>query len=74
MDWDHEFFEHVAAERGNQVKLEIKRRKVGRFIGLRGCETPIEETEERERWERRREESRVKSSGPGFWRRGWGEL
>lgn len=73
MDWDAEFFRHVREVRGNEAVLDIKRRKVGRFIGLRGCETPVEESEERERWWRRREEMRVKSDTGGFWRRGWGE-
>lgn len=40
--------------------LEEKRRRIGRFIGLRGCESPVGEVRERERIdiERRGEEER----------------
>ena len=74
MDWDHEFLEHVGTAHGNQTRLDIKRRKVGRFIGLRGCDTPTEENEERERWYRRKEEYRIKAGDMGYWgRRGFGQ-
>ncbi|KAH8602887.1 hypothetical protein B0O99DRAFT_14723 [Bisporella sp. PMI_857] len=31
---------------GKNLTLEEKRRKIGRFIGLRGCETPVKSEEE----------------------------
>jgi hypothetical protein len=31
---------------GKGLSLEEKRRKIGRFIGLRGCESPVESEEE----------------------------
>jgi hypothetical protein len=42
---------------GGGLALEEKRRKIGRFIGLRGCESPVKSEEEiiqesRERWAR----------------------
>jgi hypothetical protein len=33
-------------ERGAETDLETKRRRWGRFIGLRGCETPVAQTDE----------------------------
>ena len=72
MDWDHEFFEHVGQTRGPQAKLDIKRRKIGRFIGLRGCDTPVEEVDERNKWYEKRDRMAVKSLGDVLGRRGWG--
>jgi hypothetical protein len=66
-------------EEGEQVvDLETKRRRWGRFVGLRGCETPkdgggreMEERMERE-WrralERARDEERLRDKG---WRERW---
>jgi hypothetical protein len=62
----------------NAVDLETKRRRWGRFVGLRGCETPtdgrgreVEERMDRE-WrralERARDEERLKEKG---WRGRW---
>ncbi|KAF2146472.1 uncharacterized protein K452DRAFT_282644 [Aplosporella prunicola CBS 121167] len=31
----------------DSARLTIKRRKFGKFIGLRGCETPVKETQMR---------------------------
>ena len=31
---------------GQELELEAKRRKIGRFIGLRGCESPVKSEEE----------------------------
>ena len=36
-----------------EVDLETKRRRWGRFVGLRGCETPTEGLEERRELEER---------------------
>ncbi|KAF4308950.1 hypothetical protein SLS57_004023 [Botryosphaeria dothidea] len=43
MGWDAEFFADPALS--NEARAKIKLRKFGKFIGLRGCETPIQETE-----------------------------
>ena len=60
MRWDEGWLESLDdVER----RVWIKRRKFGRFIGLRGCATPREEGEERERWRRRREAGRAKVEG-----------
>jgi hypothetical protein len=66
-----------AADAMQHVSLETKRRRWGRFIGLRGCESPVEEGEglvermERE-WraamERAREEEVGRDKG---WRGRW---
>lgn len=53
------------------ITLDTKRRRFGRFIGLRGCESPIDSDQQREmeermerEWqrglERRREEERMR--------------
>ncbi|OJD33880.1 pre-mrna splicing [Diplodia corticola] len=42
MAWDAEFFADPALSETERVKIKL--RKFGHFIGLRGCETPIEET------------------------------
>lgn len=34
-------YEGVEGEKGREVDLATKRRRFGRFIGLRGCESPI---------------------------------
>lgn len=73
MNWDTEFFAHLKEVNGAERMINVKRRKFGKFIGLRGCETPVEELEEKNRWLRRREELALKSSDAAFWgRRGWG--
>jgi len=33
---------------GSDLTLEEKRRKIGRFIGLRGCESPVKTKSEEE--------------------------
>ncbi|KAI9662261.1 MAG: hypothetical protein M1821_008428 [Bathelium mastoideum] len=43
MGWDKAFFERLAGTEWAAKRMEIKRRKLGKFIGLRGCETPVEE-------------------------------
>ena len=43
MGWDQEYF----AALQTPVRIAIKRRKFGKFIGLRGCETPVTETDAR---------------------------
>lgn len=72
--------EEKDAEHAQDVDLETKRRRWGRFVGLRGCETPTEEKEagremeermERE-WrralERASDEQRLREKG---WRGRW---
>jgi hypothetical protein len=54
---------------GEELSIEAKRRKIGRFIGLRGCESPVvarllnagdgEDWERAEEERRRREEERI---------------
>ena len=72
--------EEEDTEPAAEVDLETKRRRWGRFVGLRGCETPTEEREEgrdmeermerewRRALERARDEERLKEKG---WRFGW---
>jgi len=67
-------------ESASATSLETKRRRWGRFLGLRGCETPTEGREEREaleermerEWrralERARDEERLREKG---WRGMW---
>ena len=45
MNWDSAFFARLAAtERlSSEQRIAMKRRKLGKFIGLRNCDTPIEE-------------------------------
>ena len=72
-NWNHEFLEHIGSTKGTEQKVNIKRRKIGKFIGLRGCETPVEETDEFERWMARRERLHIKGAGDlsFFGRRGF---
>ncbi|EKG17679.1 hypothetical protein MPH_05128 [Macrophomina phaseolina MS6] len=42
MGWDDDFFADPALSDNDRVKIKL--RKFGKFIGLRGCETPIQET------------------------------
>lgn len=76
----------VAAEAGREsvllekIDLETKRRRWGRFVGLRGCETPVEGREDRQAMEERmdrewrralekvRDEERLREKG---WRGRW---
>jgi hypothetical protein len=72
--------EEEDAERAAEVDLETKRRRWGRFVGLRGCETPMEGREEgremedrlerewRRALERARDEERLREKG---WRARW---
>jgi hypothetical protein len=67
--------EEEDAECAAEVDLETKRRRWGRFVGLRGCETPTEEREEgrdieermerewRRALERARDEERLRDKG-----------
>ena len=41
MGWDKAFFARLVNNPAKRV--EIKRRKFGKFIGIKGCETPTEE-------------------------------
>lgn len=69
MRWDDEW---LAEKLDCTQRVNIKRRKVGRFIGLRSCETPIEEVEEYAKWKTRKEEAKIKGDDFAFWgRRGW---
>ena len=72
--WNHEFLQHLGSGHGDEHRCGVKRRKIGRFIGLRGCETPLEESDEFERWMARREKMFVKSAGDFAFhgRRGFG--
>lgn len=61
---------YIGETRGVDARISIKRRKFGRFIGLRGCDTPVEEVEDKARWERRREANVLKTaSDAAFWGR-----
>ncbi|KAI9710222.1 MAG: hypothetical protein M1828_002185 [Chrysothrix sp. TS-e1954] len=73
-NWNHEFLQHLGSINGDEHRCNVKRRKIGRFIGLRGCETPIEELDEFERWLERRDRSSFKSAGDFAFhgRRGFG--
>lgn len=80
--------ERDGEERGGQGEVDLakKRRRWGRFSGLRGCESPtmrsLEEAEEEREWrerlerewrrgiERRREEERLRGKVEG-WRERW---
>ncbi|KAB2577727.1 hypothetical protein DBV05_g3477 [Lasiodiplodia theobromae] len=42
MAWDADFFADPALPEAERIKSKL--RKFGKFIGLRGCDTPIEET------------------------------
>lgn len=70
MAWDPDFLAHMGETQGSEARIKIKRRKFGKFIGLRGCETPVEEVDERSRWLRRREDMMLKTEGIGYWGRG----
>ncbi|KAI0383828.1 hypothetical protein F5Y04DRAFT_249795 [Hypomontagnella monticulosa] len=50
----------------SDMTLEEKRRRIGRFIGLRGCETPIRVTSEEEILDRARQ---ARSRDEEAWRR-----
>lgn len=75
MSLDYDFLAYVGERRGPEARIGIKRRKFGRFIGLQGCETPVEELVEKAGWQRRKAAAAVKAgSDRGFWgRRGFGE-
>jgi hypothetical protein len=56
MNWDPEFLSRPKLEMSkeerekclsDEERLAIKRRMFGKFVGLRGCETPITEMEKR---------------------------
>ncbi|KAI9669740.1 MAG: hypothetical protein M1831_007436 [Alyxoria varia] len=69
VNWDLEWLAHLRESRGKEAEVDVKRRKFGKFIGLRGCETPREESEEWERWAGRRDELMGKAEDVGFWGR-----
>lgn len=69
MGWDKEFLEDEELTQSERVA--IKRRKLGKFIGLRGCETPVQEVARKiKRLERRLEaavaEERKEKKHPHF--------
>ncbi|KAF2088243.1 hypothetical protein K490DRAFT_40170 [Saccharata proteae CBS 121410] len=45
MDWDADFM--AEAPMTDAQRVQVKRRKFGKFIGLRGCDTPLSEVEMR---------------------------
>ncbi|KAI9701655.1 MAG: hypothetical protein M1820_006426 [Bogoriella megaspora] len=47
MNWDVSFFNRTAnsGQMSEKQRIAIKRRKFGKFIGMNGCETPVEEVE-----------------------------
>ena len=47
MDHDGREFRNRNGD-GNEVDLVTKRRRFGRFIGLRGCESPVDAGEKKE--------------------------
>lgn len=68
---------NVVGSRRPTVTLDTKRRRFGRFIGLRGCESPVDgqrEMEERmdrdwqRQLERRRDEERMREK---TWKGSW---
>lgn len=66
MNWDKEFLQCLPVEE----RLAIKRRMFGKFIGLRGCETPVEEFEKRVRFleeKIEREVRREREDGTAKW-------
>lgn len=71
MNWDAEFLRHISDIKGDEACIRIKRRKVGKFIGLRGCDTPIEEIDLKAQWERARASVAIKSPGEFAFRRGF---
>jgi len=72
MNWDDEFLTWVGHETGDEERVRRKRRKVGKFIGLRDCHSPVEEADEQERFERRRRDRMLKGDDMAFFgRRGW---
>lgn len=73
-NWNHEFLQHLGSIKGDEHRCNVKRRKFGRFIGLPHCETPVEETDELERWLSRRQRQHIKSAGDFAFhgRRGFG--
>lgn len=73
MNWDTGYLAHVGHLHGAQARISTKKRKVGRFIGLRGCDTPLEEVEDFSRWRSRRDEVGIKGGDEfGYWgRRGF---
>ena len=73
MNWDSEFLAHVAETQGSEASIYMKRRKFGKFIGLRGCETPVEELQQLDKWLKKKEEMAMKMDDAAFWgKRGWG--
>ena len=70
MNWDRDYLIHVGETRGVHARVNIKKRKFGRFIGLRGCETPQEESEDYMQWRTRTSERSIKGAGDlAFWGR-----
>lgn len=45
MNWDSAFFARLSATgpAGAEQRITMKRRKLGKFLGMRGCQTPIGE-------------------------------
>lgn len=70
MGWDEAWLAHVGEVYGVEARVRCKRRKVGRFIGLRGCETPTAEKDEMDAWLRRRANAAVKGAWGMWGRRG----
>jgi hypothetical protein len=52
---------------GKGLSLEEKRRKIGRFIGLRGCESPVKTQEQI--MQEVRERGRIEEQEELFWKR-----
>lgn len=71
MHWDRRFLSSIEDE---QLRNRMKKRMVGRFIGLRGCETPAEERKLREEFEEALERARRRNRGLGgnLWKEGFG--
>lgn len=70
MRWDDEFLDWVGMQQGDEERVRRKRRKVGRFIGLRECETPSGEVDEENAFLRGRWGRGVKGGDlGGYWGR-----
>lgn len=71
MEWDADFLEWLGESRGSNYRVRSKKRKFGRFIGLLGCETPVEEVDDKNEFLREKDRVRIKSASDVLARRGF---
>ncbi|KAF1810648.1 hypothetical protein P152DRAFT_400664 [Eremomyces bilateralis CBS 781.70] len=53
MDWDASYYDEYFGEGKcfrESRRVWVKRRRFGRFIGMRGCDTPVDEVQKRLSW------------------------